>query len=397
MPHLSPTRRPLRSRRRNPQAWLLAWLLLGLLFAPPSLRADEASGTYTGTISLRGNYYWERSTRVLAPATVMSLETPSGVRAEAGYLIDAITSASQATGIMVDREFTETRHDATAGIGYEFDFGKSQLDLSARGRFSREPDYLSLGAGFGAALSMNQRMSVISLNGYFVHDDVGSVVRMAAAAGESRVIAKRREHRGNLDVGSLGIAWDQVLNATTTMTLGVDVALLEGFQANPYRVVAYQQLGVGPENHPERRLRQGYYTWFSHYLKKTHSALRLGYRLYRDSWDILAHVPEVRLHQELGEHAEVRLRYRYYTQSAAYFQRSEGYSKNDRYITNDPKMTAFRDQTLGVRLRLDLGFLAFTPLDFFHTAVLDFGVEYIFNTNRYGNGLVGQGGMSWAF
>ncbi len=378
--------------------WLLLFsLLFARLFSPEPLQADEASGTYTGSVALRGNYYWERSTRVLAPATVVSLDTPSGVRVEAGYLIDAITSASQATGIGVDREFTEVRHDATGGVGYEFDFGKTQLDLSVRGRFSREPDYLSLGGGFAAAFSLNQRMTVLSLNGYFVHDDVGAVKRMPVAPGESRVIAKRREHRGNLDVGSLGLSWDQVLSPTTTMTLGIDMALLEGFQANPYRMITVQQGVVYPEKHPDSRLRQGYYAWLSQYVKRTRTALRAGYRLYRDDWDILAHVPEVRLYQEFGEHTEVRLRYRYYTQSAAHFLRPDGHDSGDRYVTADPKMTAFRDQTIGMRLRVDLGFLAFTALDFFHSAAVDFGVEYIFNTNRYGNGLVGQGGISWAF
>lgn len=394
-PHLRTPRTGRADTLRSTRLWLSA-LLLSLLSVTP-LYADEASGTYTGSVALRGNYYWERSTRVLAPATVMSLETPSGTRVEAGYLIDAITSASQATGVVVDKAFTETRHDATAGVGYEFDFGKSQLDVSVRGRFSREPDYLSLGGGFAAALSLNQRMTVLSLNGYFVHDDVGSVVRSAPKTGDSTLVTSKREHRGNLDVGSLGLSWDQVLNATTTLTLGADVAMLQGFQANPYRMVAYQALGSAPENHPERRIRQAYYVWLSHYLKKTRTALRAGYRIYRDSWQLLAHVPEVRLYQELGAHTEVRLRYRYYTQNAAFFQREAGYTEQHTYLTADPKMTAFHDQTLGVRLRLSLEFLAFTPLDFFHTATLDFGVEYIFNTNRYGNGLVGQGGLSWAF
>jgi hypothetical protein len=60
-------------------------------------------------------------------------------------------------------------------------------------------------------------------------------------------------------------------------------------------------------------------------------------------------------------------------------------------------MSAFHDQTVGVKLRLALDFLSFTALDLFHTAALDFGVEYIFNTNRYGNGFVGQGGLGWSF
>src|SRR5688500_16897296 len=57
-------------------------------------RADEASGTWTGEVELRGNYYWETSTRVVAPEARIRLESPVGVRVDAGYLLDAITSAS---------------------------------------------------------------------------------------------------------------------------------------------------------------------------------------------------------------------------------------------------------------------------------------------------------------
>lgn len=387
------------SNRRAGTRLLGLWLVLALgLFAQPAaVDADAASGTYTGSVSLRGNYYWERSTRVIAPAAHMTLESPRGVRAEATYLVDAITSASQATGVQSDVAFTETRHDVSAGLGYEIDLGATQLDLSARARFSHEPDYFSRGVGFGAALSMNQRMSVLSLNGYFLRDDVSMVVRMSPADDPTRLVAARPVEVGVLNALSLGIAWDQVLTPTLTFTFGYDAALLEGYQANPYRTAAFANGGGAPENHPDLRVREAVYAWFSQYVRRTRSALKLGYRLYRDSWDILAHAPEARVYQQFGPHAEIRLRYRYYTQNHAFFYRSGGNLREDVFVTADPKMSAFQTQTLGVKLRVELGFLAFTALDPLHTAVLDFGVEYVFNTNRFGDGLIGQGGFGWAF
>src|SRR5579862_1045924 len=38
-----------------------------LLMAAGPVMADEASGTWTGTVEARGNYFWERSTRVIVP------------------------------------------------------------------------------------------------------------------------------------------------------------------------------------------------------------------------------------------------------------------------------------------------------------------------------------------
>jgi hypothetical protein len=61
------------TRRARWRAFLaLGSLALGLgvfgadwLGAP--LAADEASGTWTGEVTVQGNYYWETSTRVVAP------------------------------------------------------------------------------------------------------------------------------------------------------------------------------------------------------------------------------------------------------------------------------------------------------------------------------------------
>jgi hypothetical protein len=374
---------------------LIAATLACLAFVSP-LQAEESAG-YGGSVSLRGNYYWERSTRVVAPTASAALSTPSGVRLDGTYLVDAITSASLATGVQDDVLFTEIRNDVSAGLGYEIDFGPSQLDLSLQGRFSKEPDYLSRGLGISGAWSLNDRTTTLRLNGYFLHDEVSKIDRMAPMENPGELVAAKAVRVGTLDALSLGFALDQVLSPTTIATFGYDAALIEGFQANTYRMVAFADGGVAAENHPETRTRNAYYAWVGQYIPATRSALRLGYRLYHDSWSVLAHAPEVRFHQEFGPYVEVRLRYRYYTQTSSYFYRELGNLKADRYFTNDPKMSQFHDQTLGIKLRVALDFLAFTPLDFARRAVLDFGVEYIFNTNRFGNGLIGQGGLTWPF
>jgi len=365
-----------------------------LLLVCALARGDAASGTYTGTLSLRGNYWFEKSTRVIAPSVAASLATPSGVRVEGSYLLDAITSASQATGVQDDVSFTEKRNEVQAGIGYELDLGGAQLDLSARGRYSKEPDYLSRGLGFGGALSLDQRNTVLHLNGYFIEDDV---FRKERFGDPTRSAQSRAVKVDDLRAISLGVAWDQVLSRTTTFTLGYDLALLNGYQANPYRTAKFADGGGAPERHPDARARHAGYVWLAHYLLESRTALRAGYRLYYDSWEVLAHAPEVRIHQELGQYFELRLRYRYYTQGGSYFFRQGGNLRRDRYVTDDPKMSKFHDQTMGMKLRVSLDFLAFTVLDPLRTAVLDWSVEYVFNTNRYGDGVVAQGGLGWAF
>jgi hypothetical protein len=356
--------------------------------------ADAVTGTFTGSVALRGNYYYEQSTRVVAPALSAALESPRGVRVDATYLVDAITSASQATGVVVDKPFREIRHDIQGGVGHEFDLGKTQLDVTLRGRFSKEPDYRSRGFGFASALSLDHRNSVLRLNGYFVDDLVYAVVRDVPDQSSDQLVAQPPDYKGKLDTLSLGLAWDQTLTPRAWITLGYDMAVMQGFTANPYRKVE-----GNPETHPDLRLRHAPYGWVAYYVSPSHTSLRAGYRLYRDDWDVTAHAPELRAYQELGSYLQLRLRYRYYTQSASSFWRPPGYvyTADDVYRTADPKMAAFHDHTMGGQLRLPLGFLAHTPLHALRSIVLDGSLEYMISTSRYGNAWISQAGLLWPF
>jgi len=160
---------------------------------------------------------------------------------------------------------------------------------------------------------------------------------------------------------------------------------------------------VVPEYHPDTRRRHAVYGWLQHYIPYTSSSLRAGYRLYKDDWDLLAHAFDLRVYQEAGRHVEVRLHYRYYTQNASSFYRvnntkaDAGDAMNRGYVTADPKMSAFHNHTFGFKLRVGLTWLTNTWLNVFRNAVFDGSLEYVVNTNRYGNGWLSQGGFVWPF
>ena len=66
-------------------AWL-KWLLLGagvlpLCCARGVSQADEVDGRWSGRFSLLGNYYWETSTRVVAPELGVQLQLLPELRA----------------------------------------------------------------------------------------------------------------------------------------------------------------------------------------------------------------------------------------------------------------------------------------------------------------------------
>jgi hypothetical protein len=369
----------------------------------PGARADETTGTWTGAVETRGNYYWERSTRVLAPTLHAELAAPNGLRLSADYLVDAITSASVAAGVNADIRFTEIRHDVGLGAAYEHRVGEdAYLLTSVRARWSEEPDYSARSVGLSSQLSLNERTTLLSLSASWAFDDV----RMRVMGGPRMGIYDVDDQAGikqtnpwdiDFHVLTLTAGWSQVLSPRTVMEVGYDLGYLDGYQHNVYRQVAVAGT-PRPENHPRLRWRHALYGRFAYYLAETRSSLQLLLRGYADSWDILAITPEVRVYQELGRLAQLRLRWRHYNQTAAFFYREPiDYVVSDVWVTADPKMSRFHSNLLGVQLLLSLDFLTGSALDFARGGAIDFGFDYLWNTNRFGNGVIAQVGLRLPF
>ncbi len=385
--------RPARGRARGAGALLSALLLAAL---PLAASADEASGTWTGNVEARGNYYWETSTRVVAPEVNLNLESPDGVRLNGHYLLDSITSASIAAGAITDVRFTEIRHDFGLGGGYEFDLGEAHLDTNLRGRYSQEPDYSSLAGTLSTGLSLAERATVFRYNLTLFHDEVGQVLRGNTAADPSGRDLSDRGKQGDLNGVVMNFVWSQALSPVLTLDLGYDLGLLYGYLQNAYRRVVVEGVLLN-ENHPDQRTRHTVHGRLGYFLRPTNTAIHLLYRAYVDNWDIAALTPEVRLYQEIGDLAMLRFRYRYYAQTSSFFQHDDGYTSEDVYWTADPKMTEFDSHLVGGLLVLHLAFLERTPLDFAWNATVELGLEYVWRTNAFGNGIIGQVALNVPF
>lgn len=372
-----------------------AALVLSLLACPAE--ADRATGEWSGEAELRMNYYWETSTRVVAPLAALEVESPDGQRIGVDYLLDTITSASVAAGAITDVHFTELRHDVGLRAGQAFALSDDlELDLGVRGRYSYEPDYESRSAGVSATLSFNDRASLLSLDLGLLDDLVGKKLR-----GANRMIGGRdlsdRGTVGTLRVYSLGLRLSQVLSPVLVGELGYDLAYLDGFQANPYRSVSVAGV-LRDEAHPDTRTRHTLHGRLALYVRPTRSSLQVLYRAYVDDWDVAALTPELRLYQELGDLLQARLRYRYYTQTRAYFMKAPiRYAESEPFVTSDPKMTEFHSHLLGLQLSLELEFLQDTFLDFASGGSIDLSFERLWNTNRYGNAILSQAGFRMPF
>jgi len=375
----------------------MAALVVSLLAVPGAAHADPASGTWTGAAELRGNYYWERSTRVVAPALNLELSSPSGVRLHGDYLVDTITSASQAAGAIIDVRFREIRHDVGGGLGYELDLGGAQLDLGLSSRYSHEPDYRSLSGTLTSALSLNDRATVLRLSLTLLRDDVGKILRGMDRTGPMGRDLSDRGQQGELHSTVLSLSVEQLLSPVVTAQVGYDLGVLHGLLSSPYRQGSVEGV-LSDETHPDRRVRHTLFGRLALYSRPTHTAFHLMYRAYMDSWDIAAISPEVRIYQEIGPFTVLRLRHRYYTQTRAFFYRPvDQYTEPAEYFTADPKMSEFHSHLLGVQIRLGFGFLDDSALAFLREASFDLSFDYIWNTNRYGNGVISQVGLRVPF
>lgn len=361
-------------------------LLLCALGLTASARADEASGSWTGELEGRANYYWERSTRVVVPEGRLQLEAPNGIRMYGEYLVDVISSASIGQGVDEDGVITELRHGVGVGVGKELDFDSSQLDLSIHGVYSSENDYTSWIYGLDTALSFAERNTKLSLGITRVSDDI--------QANNDPTFS------GELDGVTVSFGVEQLLGPRVTFTLGYQLAYLEGFLGNAYRRVLFESGAPSREDPPEKRVRHNLTGRIAVALP-TGTAVHLLNRGYIDSWEMAAVTPELRVYQELGSSSLVRVRYRFYAQSAAEFARRGPYpGSSDNHsvdTTNDPKLLAMRSHTLGLAFEQRLSFFAGSVFDFAQQAWLDIMIDRYWSNTSFGNGIIGTAGARLPF
>jgi hypothetical protein len=192
---------------------------------------------------------------------------------------------------------------------------------------------------------------------------------------------------------TLSAGYEQVLSPLAMVSLGYQFGYLEGFLANPYRSVPIMGRPPSDETHPDDRLRHTASLRFAFFVPATGTSLQIFLSGYKDSWEIEAITPELRIYQQFGPDFLVRLRNRFYAQTAAWFTRTPPYPQGwDGPVTNDPKLTEFISNTLGIQLEYRLSFLRGSFLDFAKDSWIDVSVDRYWNTNAYGDGVIGTAG-----
>jgi len=333
-----------------------------------------AGWTHTASaddMTIRGNYYRDRNTRVIQPVADFTKEYKTGTTVGGRYLLDAITSASVASGVSADSLFTELRQEFGVRLGQRL----GPVNLGASYSYSSESDYWAHTATLGADVDLFQRNTNLSVALSYGHDDVAQ--RMP---GNFSVL-------GQLDTVHLIVGWSQVLSRTAIMNVGYDFIVsgfgdkTNGFQSNPYRLVNVGG-SMSREEVPFQRLRNAiaaslYYAIPLPSPTVPFLGFRAAYRYYVDDWGIQSHTPELRLFLPVGP-VEFRTTGRIYVQdhqASFWSDLGDGLpaytgnggkpcttclsssTKGGLYLTSDPKLSIFTSEFLELRVLLKLRFL----------------------------------------
>ncbi len=350
----------------------LTALVAVVLALPATARAE-------GEVTLRTQYYKERSTRVAQPMVDGHWQTgDSEVRGH--FLTDAITSASPASGA-AGRPFTEYRWEV--GGGYTRTLGPARAGGDAR--FSRESDYQSLFGVLRGELDLARRNTTLGLTAGAGRDTLSN-------AGAQGGISQRIE--GKLRTYLAAVTLSQVLTPRVIAGAGYELVHLRGFQENPYRTVVAGGI-IEMERLPSKRLRHAITASVRGVVPETGSTVIAGYRLYVDDWGMLAHSPELRLVQEWPAGMAVHLRWRYHRQDPADFFRfiyDDGDPAVQPYLTDDVKLSGFDTQTFGVKVEAPLHLLGLRGPQ--GGVRVDLLAEYVIQNNRFGDAVIGGLGVT---
>ncbi len=162
--------------------------------------------------------------------------------------------------------------------------------------------------------------------------------------------------RHTLSIDGLQAGWTQAWTPTFATQISYTAQILDGFQSNPYRSVILAQGLKAQEHHPENRARQSVSLRANLFIRPIKLAVRLGARVYRDTWDITSGTGDIELEKYLFEGFRVAARARYYKQNGASFW-SDDYTGGNaplgpkgQYWTGDRELSPFSSIGLGLRL-----------------------------------------------
>lgn len=273
------------------------------------------------SVDARTNVYADNDgNRIVTPSVSVGADVSEHVNIAAHGALDIMTCASiDVISAATPRGyFQETRQEA----GGSATIGSDLARYSASVTGSKENDYSSTSVALGWSDEFAQRNTTVAVGYSFTDSNVG----------------RRHDPNLNLDMNSHTVTTTltQVLSPSWIAQAALWVGVLDGFQSSVYRFVRFRNGTSGPERMPSLRVREAG-------VVQLRGALRpdvfvgLSYRLYGDTWGLLAHTAEVTASWLPIPTLTLRVRDRFHTQRgspyySSYFDRPKTYMSIDREL-----------------------------------------------------------------
>ena len=270
------------------------------------------------------------------------------------YHQDSITGASPDVLAGASR-YSEDRDEYSIGGTYLHDNTLMSLSYT----YSDEPDYEANTVGFNISHDMFGDLTTIGL-GFSSGWD--TIERVDAPDFEEKL--RRYQYRLSLS---------QVITKSFTANLIYEATVEDGFLNNPYRfvIIANVPQGLGSEVYPGTRTGQATAIRATKYWD-FRGATSLGYRYFRDTWDITAHTIDFNYSQYFGARWLTDVYLRYYTQDAADFY-SNNFATAQNYMARDKELSTFDSYSIGAKVSYRL----FDEYSFFNNGAINLAAEYI--------------------
>ncbi len=263
--------------------------------------------------------------------------------------------------------------------------------------FSSEYDYTSIGFGGGIAHLFNKKNTEISVNGNVYLDKWSSQFPIELRSYQDGTVDLNTGYFQNVDIlnqagevidknGSqvwspfssplqsddtrnsytLSLAFSQILNKNTQVSLFADIVHQSGWLSNPMQRVYFADrdnyyvgnaahidnytndlntevfhLGDDIERLPDARLKVPIGGRLNYYINER-MVFRSYYRFYSDDWGIVSNTLSVELPVKLSDKYSISPGFRYYTQTEAdYFAGYEQHLSTSKYYTSDFDLSEF--------------------------------------------------------
>jgi hypothetical protein len=262
----------------------------------------------------------------------------------ANYYVDMISSASVDV-LSTASPYKETRRQGS--ISADYLHGNTTYSLGFIQ--SHEPDYKANTGFFSVSQSMFGDLTTISFGYTRGWDKVGEDSYLNGRYADGGRITT---WVGDADHRNWQASISQILTRNLLMSLNVETDESDGYLQSPYRTARY----ISPEGlvqqeaqvTPNTRTGNAGSLQLKYYLP-WHAAVDANYRIYHDTWGILAHTIGAGYTQPIFSSWTLNGTARYYRQGAANFYGDLfPFEDSQNFMSRDRELAKYHDLTLGL-------------------------------------------------